>query len=621
VIVDNPILAQISDRWKVNIVVSTSMQAADDKTEAAAKPETGDHFSEHQTPNFDSVTTVALSAKRGAVDPISRGMTSAGGNMQVLGERGGNILRASKQHDSGTSKADNASLPVEIESPAPAHTIIQRSDLSMTFNGAHLTSKMQMSSGEPQQGRWGREEMKLSESDATEQHDLPCLGGNRSNTSGKVSCSKINSRASLETGRPGAFRLAPGLPPIRAGDACIEDETETSDNEKKAVQRQREVVVEATLVEQNQHGESTDTLELQHAAEADPAELSVVTFRRRAFSLVTVVVLAVVASTITGSIVANKPTDVPLPFRNLTFEEFVDTLLPIESREHAAADSSSPQEQALEWLKRDTSGLTVVGWRMLQRYSLSVVYFSLNGHGWTNRTGWLSAGDECLWNPEMAACDEKGRTSGLKLSENNLTGTVPHELSLLTALETIYIDGNRVIGRIPKSILALSQLVRIECGENQLSGTLPTELGGLPSLKSLVLRKNRLNGTIPSELGMLSLLTLFRIDGNELEGSLPTTLGLMGKLETFYADFNSLTGSIPTEVGRMSRLVGLAFDNNQLSGRIPTELGRLQRLEVVYMTRNIGIRGTLPSELGLLASLLDLFLDRTSISGTIPSEL
>jgi Leucine rich repeat len=589
------------------------MQAADDLSKDAAKQETGDHFSMHQTPTFDSQTTATLVAERDPVAPISKGMTSVGVKMQVLGGRGGNILR----HDCGTRK------PVEIESPPRAHTIIQRSDSSMAFNGAHLTSKMQMSSGETQQGRWGREEMKLSEGDATQQHDRPCfssaIGGNRSNTSGKVSCSKINSRASLETGRPGAFRLAPGLPPIPAGDVGIEDETETSLNEKKAGQKQ--VVVEATLVEQNRQGESTDTLELQHAAEAVPAELSVVTFRRRAFSLVTVVVLAVVASTITVAIVANKPTHVPIPFRNLTFEEFVDTLLPIESREQAAADSSSPQQQALEWLKRDTRGLTVVGCRLLQRYSLSVVYFSLNGHGWTNQTGWLSAGDECLWNPELAACDDKGRTSGLKLSENNLTGTIPHELSLLTALETIYIDGNRVIGTIPKSILALSQLARLDCGENQLSGTLPTELGGLPSLKSLVLRKNRLNGTIPSELGMLSLLTLFRIDGNELEGSLPTTLGLMGKLETFFADFNTLTGSIPTEVGRMSSLVGLAFDNNQLSGSIPTELGRLQRLEVVYMTRNIGIRGTLPSELGLLASLLDLFLDRTSISGTIPSEL
>ena len=46
----------------------------------------------------------------------------------------------------------------------------------------------------------------------------------------------------------------------------------------------------------------------------------------------------------------------------------------------------------------------------------------------------------------------------------------------------------------------------LDLGFNQLSGTIPSEIGLLTSLKGLLLFNNQLSGTIPVELGGLSQL-------------------------------------------------------------------------------------------------------------------
>jgi Leucine-rich repeat (LRR) protein len=577
---------------------------------------------QQETPIVDSSSSIGPSRGNGAVlaanAPISRGMSNVRGKMQLLG-RGDNLQPispppSSRRHVSMSRKGYKIRGTVE-----PPRT-------STTSNNAYPTAKMQMGSGRTQTGvddpapgdNRVREEMQQSGTEIAEPRDSSlsstATGESRNNTSDKVMGSKIDSSALQQ---PGAFRLVPGLPPIAAGDVNIEDETDVTQDETNDLtpaRPKRPMVVDATLVE------PVPTVELQHAQEADPAELTVGVFRRRAFVLTALVGIIFVASTVAGVTVANNRNTTPLSSQNIAFEQF-HSLLSVEYRERVTFDPRSPQGQAYLWLKNDTEGLTMVGWRMLQRYSLSVLYFSWNGNGWFNRSGWLSKTDECSWNPDAASCDASGRISSLQLSENNARGLIPDELSLLTALEIVLIDGNSISGTIPKTMLALSQLARLDLDNNLLVGTLPTELGNITSLESLVVRRNRLNGTLPTEFGMLSLLNSLLIDSNMFRGPLPTTIGWMGKLETLYADFNSLSGSIPTEIGEMSSLTGLALDNNQLTGSIPTEFGRLKRLATINMNRNEDIRGTLPSHLGLLASLQHLYLDRTSLSGTIPSEL
>jgi Leucine-rich repeat (LRR) protein len=82
----------------------------------------------------------------------------------------------------------------------------------------------------------------------------------------------------------------------------------------------------------------------------------------------------------------------------------------------------------------------------------------------------------------------------LQLNDNQLSGTLPPELGLLTRLELIYLDNN------------------------QFSGALPAEFGRLTGLHSLCVEHNQLTGTIPAELGQCTNLSrFFLITTNFLE--------------------------------------------------------------------------------------------------------
>lgn len=80
---------------------------------------------------------------------------------------------------------------------------------------------------------------------------------------------------------------------------------------------------------------------------------------------------------------------------------------------------------------------------------------------------------------------------------NNLSGTIPHELSYLN--ET---------------------LVELNLGGGSLTGTIPSEITSLTKLDTLSLNDHCLSGTIPDFTSMPSLTKIFLHNNNELSGSL-----------------------------------------------------------------------------------------------------
>src|SRR5262252_9192322 len=80
-----------------------------------------------------------------------------------------------------------------------------------------------------------------------------------------------------------------------------------------------------------------------------------------------------------------------------------------------------------------------------QRAVLLILYTSTNGGNWTTRTNWNgSAGTECTW--FGVTCDSTGSTvTGINLSQNNLTGTLP-SLSGLTNLQQFVVASNQLTG-------------------------------------------------------------------------------------------------------------------------------------------------------------------------------
>jgi hypothetical protein len=137
------------------------------------------------------------------------------------------------------------------------------------------------------------------------------------------------------------------------------------------------------------------------------------------------------------------PTSPPTSFMNL---------LPPYSLEIAESDPASPQARALTWLQEDPQFNEFAAYRLLQRYALAVLYYSTNGDSWENRTGWLSNDSECSWyNDNKDMCDESFRLHTFWLGANDLEGTIPTELELLTdVMSMVLIDD--LSGEIPSAM-------------------------------------------------------------------------------------------------------------------------------------------------------------------------
>lgn len=255
-----------------------------------------------------------------------------------------------------------------------------------------------------------------------------------------------------------------------------------------------------------------------------------------------------------------------------------------------------------------------------ERDALLALYNSTNGPAWLDRTGWGNApGTECDW--YGIQCNELENTViTLSLSNNNLVGTLPPQISGLTNLEFLDFDGDELSGPIPEQVGQLSHLKLINFARNKFSGTIPTQLADLAQLEFLFLHGNQLTGSIPPELARLTQLQLLYLSSNQLTGSIPPELGDMPALEDLVLDTNQLTGEIPVALTRLPVLRALHLHSNQLSGNLPPQLGDLTRLEELFLSSN-RLTGPIPAELGQMQSLIGLTLAANGLEGPIPPQL
>ena len=96
---------------------------------------------------------------------------------------------------------------------------------------------------------------------------------------------------------------------------------------------------------------------------------------------------------------------------------------------------STPQNEALVWLANNPSLTNYTDQEKIQRYALATLYYSTKGENWTHDDNWLSNADVCdKWysykNP--INCNSAGEIFHLHLYDNNLYGTIPAEIGLLS---------------------------------------------------------------------------------------------------------------------------------------------------------------------------------------------
>jgi len=264
----------------------------------------------------------------------------------------------------------------------------------------------------------------------------------------------------------------------------------------------------------------------------------------------------------------------------------------------------------------------------------------------------------------------------LILDENQLTGSIPSELGLLTNLDLIYLCkyGRRVDlcleehGWNPSStsnfaFFPLHDALILD--DNQLTGSIPSELGLLTNLREIVLCKcgrrvdlcleeHGWNPCSTSNFAFFPLHDALILVENQLTGSIPSELGLFTNLDLIYLckcgrrvdlclEEHGWNPSSTSNFAFFPLHDALILVDNQLTGSIPSELGLLTNLREIVLckcgrrvdlcleehgwnpssTFNFAffplvhdalilvenqMTGSIPSELGLLTNLRDIVL-------------
>jgi len=300
------------------------------------------------------------------------------------------------------------------------------------------------------------------------------------------------------------------------------------------------------------------------------------------------------------------------------------------------ADPKSMPYQTLTWMiNNDMHTQTILSTppsalrtqKLLDRYILAFMYFSLDGRNWNNRYNFMSEFDVCKWNDGTASlsnngvrCDDDGIVTSIALFENKLEGELPLELYHLEKLSDLQLDTNLISGTISSHIRTLQNLQRFWIGSTLLSGTIPTEVGMLAQLEDLFLYDNALRGTIPTEIGNCELLLGLQVNLNDVEGAIPSEVGKLMRLVEFTAYRTTISGTVPTEVGLLTHLTQLKLQETHLNGTIPSEIGKMTSLEGFYAHR-AQFTGSIPTEVGNCKAIKYFEVNGNDLNGTIPTEI
>jgi Leucine-rich repeat (LRR) protein len=103
----------------------------------------------------------------------------------------------------------------------------------------------------------------------------------------------------------------------------------------------------------------------------------------------------------------------------------------------------------------------------------------------------------------------------------------------------VWLDDNDVYGSIPTEIALLTDLASISITNSSLTGKIPTEMGNLYGLRRLWLYGNDLTGGIPSQLSNLEQLEVLELHDNDISGAVPQ--GICASIQKSEYELKALT--------------------------------------------------------------------------------
>ncbi|XP_078153035.1 receptor-like protein 7 [Carex rostrata] len=230
----------------------------------------------------------------------------------------------------------------------------------------------------------------------------------------------------------------------------------------------------------------------------------------------------------------------------------------------------------------------------------------------------------------------------LNLKSNQLSGSLPQNISQRCQLKTIDLSGNRINGCLPQSLMNCNNLEVLDLGNNQIVDGFPFWLGNLQNLRVLVLRTNQFHGAISNmeaktkkNDSFFPALKVFDLSSNRF-GGIISQIGfqnlkaMMSNSDSSTFKFgdseyyhNSITiiwkGEEMEIMNSLSIFSSLDLSQNEFWGEIPEDIGKLKSLDALNLSHNALI-GSIPSEFANLQQLESLDLSFNQLSGNIPQE-
>jgi len=323
------------------------------------------------------------------------------------------------------------------------------------------------------------------------------------------------------------------------------------------------------------------------------------------------------AGSITLFMVLQKNNDDPTNVTPHTYEERLSTLITFLSPYYDAANVTnifsnitSAQYQAVKWVldtsdsidTASSSGISL----LLQRYALAVLYFTTNGTEWLRNASFLSNQHVCYWNETLyddnnnsdtsstsitgvTSCTDDGRITAISLGNNNLQGSIPYEIGMISSLQSLFLQNNSLTGTIPSSIESLPRLQLFWAFDNVLTGSVPLFASSTKNgtsntmLNSLDLSVNNLTGTLPRDyFTRLQNLTLLHLYSNQLNGTIPEFTSqnrrINKRLNNLALSENNFYGTLPKSIGDLSQLQFLYLFDNKFTGTVPSSFSKLMSI-------------------------------------------
>ncbi|KAL7126941.1 hypothetical protein ABFS83_14G220400 [Erythranthe nasuta] len=150
--------------------------------------------------------------------------------------------------------------------------------------------------------------------------------------------------------------------------------------------------------------------------------------------------------------------------------------------------------------------------RSLPKYSHGELDFNVDMGIFRDSATVTTKGSELEYDNTLAL------VTNIDLSNNNLSGGIPKELTNLVELRSLNLSGNNFTGLIPRSIGDMKQMESLDLSRNSLSGEMPDSFRVMSFLNYLNVSYNHLRGRIPESTQFMGFNASSFIGNDDLCG-------------------------------------------------------------------------------------------------------